>query len=689
MKHIKKIITIMIGIVVFTGCEDDDVSYILQDISAPENLEAVFDVTQDDTGLVTITPSAEGASVFEVYFGDVEDETPTQVQPGSTAQNTYSEGEYQVRIVAKGLTGLTSELVQNLVIAFRTPENLMVDITQNPQNPAEVTITSTADFATVFDVFFGVAEDEEPVSAMPGEAISFTYAAPGKYQLKVIAKGAGAATVEFTQTIVVPEASDPVSLPITFDVPTVNYALGTFNGASFEVVDNPDLSGANTSDSRVGAITNAGVNFEGGAYNLGTAVDFSGNNKTIRMKFWSQIAVPVLLKFEGGLNGERENEVVANHGGTGWELLEFDFATNAIKSFIDGSQGVGEPFVPTGQYGTVVIFVDGPGTTAGTFYIDDVEQAASSPMQEISVQNFEGTPPEFTVFGNIAATEVIDNPDPSGSNTSAKVARLTKTAGSEPWAGTFFETETLNITSNPFIKVQTWSPKSGITVKLKLENADASITHEVDIINTTSNAWEELTYDFSDAPAADYMRVVIFFDFGTPGDDSLYYYDDVILSASGQTGTPPLPLQDFEGTPPEFTVFGNIADTQVVSNPDASGINTTANVAQLTKSAGSEPWAGTFFEASGPLDLNTYSFIKVRTWSPKSGITVKLKLENDDASITHEVDITNTTANAWEELSYDFSDAPAADYVRVVIFFDFGTPGDDSLYYFDEFELAN
>ncbi len=679
----------MIGIIMFTGCEDDDVSYILQNISAPENLEAVFDVTQDDTGLVTITPSAEGASVFEVYFGDVEDETPTRVQPGSTAQNTYAEGDYQVRIVAKGLTGLTSELVQNLVIAFRTPENLIVDITQNPQNPAEVTVTSTADFATVFDVFFGVGEDEEPVSAMPGEAVSFTYTAPGEYQLKVIAKGAGAATVQFTQTIVVPEASDPVSLPITFDVPTVNYALGTFNGASFEVVSNPDLSGANTSDSRVGAITNAGVNFEGGAYNLGTAVDFSGNNKTIRMKFWSQVAVPVLLKFEGALNAERENEVVANHGGTGWELLEFDFATNAVKSFIDGNQGVGEPFVPTGQYGTVVIFVDGPGTTAGTFYIDDIEQVASSPMQEIPVQDFEGTPPQFTVFGNIAATEVIDNPDPSGGNTSAKVARLTKSGGSEPWAGTFFETGTLNIINNPFVKVQTWSPKSGITVKLKLENTDASITHEVDIVNTTSNAWEELIYDFSDAPAADYVRVVIFFDFGTPGDDSLYYYDEIILSANGQTGTPPLPLQDFEGTPPEFTVFGNIPATQVINNPDVSGSNTTANVAQLTKSAGSEPWAGTFFEVSGPLDLNTYSLIKVRTWSPKSGITVKLKLENADASITHEVDITNTTANAWEELSYDFSDAPAADYIRIVIFFDFGTPGDDSVYYFDEFQLAN
>jgi len=64
-------------------------------------------------------------------------------------------------------------------------------------------------------------------------------------------------------------------------------------------------------------------------------------------------------------------------------------------------------------------------------------------------------------------------------------------------------------------------------------------------------------------------------------------------------------------------------------------------------------------------------------------------LENADASVTHEVDVTNTTENAWEELIYDFSEAPAADYIKVVIFFDFGNAGDDSVYYYDEYELTN
>lgn len=53
---------------------------------------------------------------------------------------------------------------------------------------------------------------------------------------------------------------------------------------------------------------------------------------------------------------------------------QFDFASDATKSYIDGSQGAGEPFVPTGQYATLVLFVDGPGNTAGTFYMDDLIQ---------------------------------------------------------------------------------------------------------------------------------------------------------------------------------------------------------------------------------------------------------------------------------------------------------------------------
>ena len=183
------------------------------------------------------------------------------------------------------------------------------------------------------------------------------------------------------------------------------------------------------------------------------------------------------------------------------------------------------------------------------------------------------------------------------------------------------------------------------------------------------------------------------------------HFDDVCFSGGGSgtldpptdfmvtdeghgTWTAPstLMVENFEGEVPVFTVFGYIVDIAVVPNPDQSGANTTANTAMLTKSAGAETWAGCFFE-SALLDFDSYCSVKVLTWSPKIGIVVKVKIENEDASITHEVDVTNTAANTWEELIYDFSGAPEADYVKIVIFFDFGNPGDDSIYYFDEIQL--
>jgi len=89
-------------------------------------------------------------------------------------------------------------------------------------------------------------------------------------------------------------------------------------------------------------------------------------------------------------------------------------------------------------------------------------------------------------------------------------------------------------------------------------------------------------YDFSGAPVADYVKVVIFFDFGNPGDDTIYYFDEIELANDGG-GSSSLMFQDFEAEIPVFTAFGNIADIEVVSNPDPTGLNTTANSAKMVK----------------------------------------------------------------------------------------------------------
>jgi hypothetical protein len=676
MKRIKNISAFVFLVLLATACiTDKDELYSFDYITAPAKVSAVFDITQDNTGLVSILPNAEGAHKFKINFGDGSAET--EINAGKAANHNYSEGKFVVTITAIGITKLESKYSTEITVSYKAPENLQVKIEKNTVNPKIVSVSATADFATVFSVYFGDVENEVPVNVLPDEVASHTYVNPGDYQIRVVAKGAATATTEYKETVTITAASDPVNLPINFESFVVNYAFTDFGNVTSSVLDNPDKTGINPSARVAKSVKNAGAETWAGTFlTLENPIDFSAY-KTFKVKVWSpKSGAVVKLKVENLTDGSINLEVDAvTSVSNQWEELTFDFGA------IDVSK----------QYQKVVIFFDfGKVGDGSTYYFDDIKQVPSSVPSTLMVQNFEGAVPQFTSFGNIAGIEVVANPNASGANTTGKTAKLTKSSGSEVWAGAFFEVASpLDFDSYSKVNIKTWSPKSGIVVKLKLENANASITHEVDVTNTVANGWETLTYDFSGAPAADYVRIVIFFDFGKSGDGSVYYFDEIELANDGSSETPAQGFQDFEGDVPKFTVFGNIAATEVIANPDATGANKTAHVAKLTKSSGAETWAGTFFEQKTALDLTTFSKINVKTWSPKSGVVVKLKLENADASITHEVDVNTSVANAWETLTYNFSAAPAASYVRVVIFFDFGKSGDGSVYYFDEFELTN
>ncbi|MBA6314440.1 hypothetical protein [Cellulophaga baltica] len=206
MKIIKNLVICFLSMITITACTDDEVSYAFKDVSAPSNVAAVFDISNDDTGTVTLTPTAEGVTSFQVYFGDLEDETPTDVAPGEAASHVYEEGDYIIRIVALSASGLTSELNKSISVSFTPPSNLSADIIV--VNNYDVTVTPNADDATVFDVYFGEALEEEATTIMAGEAATYTYAAAGEYTIRVVAKGASATTIEYEDTVSI---SDPVS----------------------------------------------------------------------------------------------------------------------------------------------------------------------------------------------------------------------------------------------------------------------------------------------------------------------------------------------------------------------------------------------------------------------------------------------------------------------------------------------
>lgn len=139
-----------------------------------------------------------------------------------------------------------------------------------------------------------------------------------------------------------------------------------------------------------------------------------------------------------------------------------------------------------------------------------------------------------------------------------------------------------------------------------------------------------------------------------------------------------------------FTNFGGATST-VINNPDVSAGNGSSKVAQFFKNDGSEVWAGSYLTLGSPIDFKSMQTMKMKVWSPKAGIIVKMKLENaTDDKIAIEVDATTTIANGWEELSYDFTAANNdKSYQKVVVFFDFGVKGTGVNYYYDDIKQSS
>ena len=675
MKTIK-IISILIVTLFLSACEkESDIFDILESVDSPTNISADFFITQDNSGLVKITPNGEGVTQFEVYF-EADNEDFATVGIGESVERVYTEGSYQVKIVGLSLNGNSTEVLQPLVVSFLPPENLVVTIENDPTNNFQINVSATADYATMFEVYFGDVENEEATPLMVDETISHVYEEIGVYDVTVIAISGIDGAIQITESISI---LNPLQLPIDFEDASLDYSFVDFGNVISTVVDNPDISDNNQS-LRVGQSTKpANAEVWGGSYlELDDPIDFS-SLVNLGVKVWSpQSGIIVKLKVENATNPDifYESDLVINSANA-WEELNFDFSGADL----------------TQEYHQIVIFFDfGNSGTDTTYYFDDINLVQSDSEVFESFEDFEGAAPIFTEFGNIGSTQVISNPNPGGINNTDNTAQLDNAVGSEVWGGTFFEltNQVIDFAGVKRIRFKSYSPFEGKVVKLKLENADASVTHEVDMMTSVANSWELLTYDFIDAPDAQYTRVVVFYDFGNVGDGSLYLFDEMEVGEGALVSTsPPTIIEDFEGVEPAFIEFGGIEPPLVIPNPDVSGINTTATSVSQLKTSGSQVWAGSFFEVESPLDLNNYNNISVMTNVPSTGAVIKLKLENADASIVHEVDLLSSVSNEWEELVYDFSDAPAADYTRIVIFFDFGNPGDDSIYYYDEFQLTN
>ncbi|NRA94364.1 MAG: hypothetical protein HRU26_17140, partial [Psychroserpens sp.] len=319
-----------------------------------------------------------------------------------------------------------------------------------------------------------------------------------------------------TISIQIPEE---IAFPITFDNPLVDYGATAFNGAAFSVVENPDPSGANATVSNVGQIDNSGAAFEGFFFELGEPLNLV-TDKSVRVLFWSTTPIDVLMKLEQGTAGDVE--VAASHGGTGWEELYFSFMTDA-------------------SFDQLTLFVDGPGTAAGTFYIDEISQlnTADVPCQLVDLEipidfDCEGIDYESKIGGDVSFT-VVDNPQMSGINSEmTKVGQITNNGGN--FDNAFFNLDApIDFTVNTGVRLKLYSDVA-LPVLLKFENGTEPDVEELQ--NHGGTGWEEILFTLNSTGSYDSMVLFVAFN---QNDAGVFFVDDIEQVAGV---APPPPFDD-------------------------------------------------------------------------------------------------------------------------------------------------
>ncbi len=664
MKRIKSIYKSLFLLLLIVACTEDNrnLSY-LDSIAIPSELGLAYNVTQDNTGLVTLTPTATSAEKFEVYFGDNTLE-PEELTQGESTNHTYAEGTYDVRLIAFNIKGESAEITQQLVVSFMAPQNLEVTIENDPAISKQVNVTATAEYAAMYDFYTGESGSTDPISANIGDTVSHLYTNPGIYTIRVVAKGAAIETTEYTIDFEVTEILQPITAaptPQSAEQDVISIYSDQYTGVPLSEV-NPNWGQSTTlTEIQVDGdniwVYNA-LNYTGIVTDYGNPTDLS-SMESVHFDYWTSNATTLGLKLVNTsyADGDPLKEDIEEVGTvTQGEWVSVDIPLSDYTTDVSGITQL--LFDTLGNTSDVFIdnlyFYRAPTTTSGVTPIDFEE--------DFELSSFDG--------GDIS---VVANPDTNG-NSSSMVARMIKNAG-QPWAGSKITIPEQFSFPNTTVTAKVWSPRTGLNLLMKFEDAvpwpNVTASAEITATTTVANAWEELTFDFSGIDTSiEFYNLVMIMDNGTQGDgtDNYTIYIDDISTTPSLDFEPNFELSSFDG-----------GDISVVANPDTNG-NSSSMVARMIKNAG-QPWAGSKITVPEQFTFLSGTSVSVKVWSPRAGLNLLMKFEDavpwPNVTASAEITTTTTVANAWEELTFDFSGIDTSiEFYNLVMIMDNGTQGD-------------
>ncbi len=679
MKTIKNIFSFL-AIAFFIGCaeDDNDLSFI-DSVVAPSNVSALFQPTQDNSGLVTIIPNSNGAVSYNVTLGDGSD--PVSISTGENIEKVYAEGNYTVEVEAVGLTGLKTSITQDLVVSFKAPENLMVTIENDPAISKQVNVTATADYAMSYQVYFGEAENDDPVLANIGEVASYNYQEAGTYTIRVVAMGSAIATTEYSEEFEVTAILQPLASAQAPPFRSPSDVIGIFSEK-----ENYEYNPANDffpywdqgADWNVGEFlidTDKILRYTGLTYQgiqLGANIDAS-SMEYLHLDIWTADDNDAKISPISASTGEQafDLDLVANQ----WSSVDIplSYFTDLGLSMSDIAQ-----------------FKFDGDPVGGTIFVDNIYfWKEASEALPLLFDDFEGNSNITTWAGDAAGLNTaLPNPYVNADNLSATVLEYDDTGGQ--YANVQFVADSNFDLSggNSIFTLKVYVPSSSITgtepnqISLKLQNSSLggnSWQTQTEIVKPiVLDEWQVITFDFVNdnwqnlnnngtdpdpVDRTDLDKVVL--QVNSENNNSLVkaYIDDFYYGATPTPDAPPFARDGFEGFGTITTWTGdNCGMDNAFANPFVDASNNSATVLEYNDTGGQ--YANVQFTITPNFDLASKSKFTLKIYVPSSSITgsqpnqISLKLQNSSLGgnswQTQTEIVKPVVLDQWQELTFDF-----------------------------------
>src|SRR6056297_218938 len=218
---------------------------------------------------------------------------------------------------------------------------------------------------------------------------------------------------------------------------------------------------------------------------------------------------------------------------------------------------------------------------------------------------------------------------------------------------------------------------SGDVIRLKFLNDPDPPYLDIDVTASAfatvlGNGWYQVSVPVTEFEGVATATDLLFETIAPPPDESFtFLLTDV--GFSGDAPVDPTTSVDFEGDTASlsFDNFGG-GESTVIANPDPSGINTSGQVVQMTRTSESD-FGGSTLALPDGIDWSQGEIFRMKVWSQRE-VPVLFKVEGSPAV---ERDGTHDGGSVWQELCFDFTGDNAGPPVTgISIFFDLGTVGD-------------